>query len=231
MKRSIDVKSVYGQLQRTGYEYIKILSKEFENNYNVLVIDDKDGLCSIPFALKGAKVTLYEPDERFIYGGIVNEFIVQPIYKRKNFNKVCQNIEIVIKNFYEERIEKKYEFVYCYRSIHQNHNKHISMKRKIQKILSSVKEGGYVYILYYLVTEENNMNNFCKNQYLRNGEMINYFDKKHWKIISNIEDNRLTQHNPHPGHNMSHYHRVGRIFAKKKKLRVKYKYKYNIYFN
>ena len=229
MKRSIDVKSVYGQLQRTGYEYIKILSKEFENNYNVLVIDDKDGLCSIPFALKGAKVILYEPDERFIYGGIVNEFIVQPIYKRKNFNKVCQNIEIVIKNFYEEIIEKKYEFVYCYRSIHQNHNKHISMKRKIQKILSSVKEGGYVYILYHLLPEENNMNNYCKNQYLKTGEMINYFDKKHWEIISNIEDNRLTQHNPHPGHNMNHYHRVGRIFAKKKKLRVKHVYRYNIY--
>lgn len=121
-------------------------------------------------------------------------------------------------NFYKTRIEERYEFVYCYRSLHEKHNKEIPMNRKIRKILSSVKEGGYVYIFCHMAKNEKDISNFSKNQYLRSGEMKTYFNKKNWEIITLIENNRLTRHNGHPGHKNNHEHKVGHVFARKKKL-------------
>lgn len=50
MLRKIDVGSVFGNAQRTSYEYMILLSKTKEENFKILVIDDKDDLHSIPFA-------------------------------------------------------------------------------------------------------------------------------------------------------------------------------------
>lgn len=50
MLRKIDVGSVFGNAQRTSYEYMILLSKTKEENFKILVIDYKDGLHSIPFA-------------------------------------------------------------------------------------------------------------------------------------------------------------------------------------
>ena len=60
MLRKIDVGSVFGNAQRTSYEYMKLLSKTKENNFKTLVIDDKDGLHSIAFANYVSNVVMYE---------------------------------------------------------------------------------------------------------------------------------------------------------------------------
>lgn len=39
MLRKIDVGSVFGNTQRTSYEYMKLLSKKQESNFKTLVID------------------------------------------------------------------------------------------------------------------------------------------------------------------------------------------------
>ena len=73
MIRKVDVSSVYGKAQRTSYEYMKLLNEKYKNNYRVLVVDDKDGLHSLPFANHGARVVMYEPNDIYINGGIIDD--------------------------------------------------------------------------------------------------------------------------------------------------------------
>ncbi len=101
MLRKIDVGSVFGNARRTSYEYMKLLSKTKENNFKTLVIDDKDGLHSIAFTNHVSNVVMYEWNEIYINGGVIDSF--NKTY-RKNYNKVKDKIEIKNKNFYEFNI-------------------------------------------------------------------------------------------------------------------------------
>ena len=164
MNRTKEVRSVFGNAQRTSYEYIKFLKEKYNTNFRILVVDDKDGLHSIPFANHNANVVMYEPNEIYINGGIIGNYNILPINNRKYYSKNKDKIEIRNKNFYEEKIEEKYEFVYCYRSLHEKCNKKIPMKRKMRKLLSSVKDGGYIYIFYHMAKNEKDISNFPINQ-------------------------------------------------------------------
>ena len=228
MIRKVDVGSVFGTAQRTSYEYMKLLNEKTNGNFKTLVVDDKDGLHSLPFANHGSKVVMYEPNEIYINGGVIDDIAITPITNRKSFKENESKIEIRNTNFYESKVEDKYDFVYCYRSLHENHNKKIPMKRKIRKLLSSVKDDGYIYIFYHMAKNEKDISNFSKNQYLRKGEMKSYFDPRVWEIITIIENDYCTNHNGHPYHKKNHEHRVGHIFARKKNTRLVHKYYYEI---
>ena len=228
MRRLKEVASVFGTAQKMSYEYIKMLNKKFKGKFKTLVVDDKDGLHSFAFAMHGSKVVMYEPNEIFINGGTIDNINITPITNRKFYNKCKENLEIRNKNFYEEKVEEKYDFVYCYRSLHEKHNKRIPMKRKMRKLLSSVKDGGYIYIFYHMAKNENDISNFSRNQYFRRSEMKSYFDPRQWDIISLIEYERLTNHKGHPYHIKDHTHKVGHVFAKKKNTRLVHKYYYEI---
>lgn len=228
MIRKIDVSSVYGRAQRTSYEYMKLLNEKYNNNYKVLIVDDKDGLHTLPFANHGANVVMYEPNKIYIEGGEIDSIKITPISNRKGYESNKKQIKIVNKNFYETKVEDRYEFVYCYRSLHERHNKDIPLKRKVRKLLSSVKEGGYVYIFYHLAKNEKDISNYPRNQYLRRNEMISYFNPKIWKVITIIEHEEATFHNGHPKHKNNHKHIVGHIFAQKKNNRLVHKSYYDI---
>ena len=162
MIRKVDVGSVFGTAQRTSYEYMKLLNKKTNGNFKTLVVDDKDGLHSLPFANHGSKVVMYEPNEVYIKGGIIDDINITPITNRKYFKENESKIEIRNTNFYESKVEDKYDFVYCYRSLQENHNKKIPMKRKIRKLLSSVKDDGYIYIFYHMAKSEKDYRLNCR---------------------------------------------------------------------
>ena len=166
--------------------------------------------------------------KKLMVSGVIDDIAITPITNRKSFKENESKIEIRNTNFYESKVEDKYDFVYCYRSLHENHNKKIPMKRKIRKLLSSVKDDGYIYIFYHMAKNEKDISNFSKNQYLRKGEMKSYFDPRVWDIITIIENDYCTSHNGHPYHKKDHEHRVGHIFARKKNTRLVHKYYYEI---
>lgn len=228
MMRKIEVGSVFGRVQRISYEYMKLMNSKFNNSYSVLIIDDKDGLHSLMFAGNNAKVTMYEPNKVYIEGGEIEGINVTPITNRKHYYKTKKNLNVVNDNFYERKVERKYDFVFCYRSLHEKHNKHIPMTRKMRKLLSSVKEGGYIYIFYHMAKNEFDKSNFSRNQYFRENEMIDYFDLKNWEVISIKENKQLTMHKGHPYHEKDHTHKIGHIFARKKNNRLIHKYYYEI---
>jgi len=225
MKRKKSSGSVMGDPQRTSYDYMKFLKNKY-GSADVLVVDDVDGLHGIPFTRKGHKTTIYESDSRYITGGIIDTFNVLGLKKRLQYEEL-KNITINNSN-YEQAIEKKYEFIYCYRSLHRESNKHISMMKKLRKLLSSVKENGYIYIFYHIAKNENDVRNFSRDRYFRKGEMVTFFDKSNWEIISIKEFDVLTNHKLHPHRKSEHTHKVGHIFAQRKNNRLVYKYNFNI---
>ena len=79
-----------------------------------------------------------------------------------------------------------------------------------------------------MAKNENDTSNFSRNQYLRSGEIINYFNPDVWFVISVIEEKSNTIHNGHPFHFKTHEHRVGHIFVKKKNTRLSHVYIYEI---
>jgi len=228
MERFKNTGSIFGNAQRTSFEYMKMLKNQYSKNCKVLVVDDVDGLHSIGFARKGNLVSYYESKKIYFNGGKIDDFNIIGIKKRLEYEKSFLDIKLNNCNFYEQRITEKYDFVYCFRSLQRESNKHISMKQKIKKLQSSVKKGGYLYIFYHLAKKETDYSNYYKNQYLRTGEMKEYFNKYDWEIISLIEHNKHTSHKKHPNHNRDHFHRVGHIFLKKKKVKTKNSFNYEI---
>ena len=79
-----------------------------------------------------------------------------------------------------------------------------------------------------MAKNENDFSNFSKNQYLREREMIKFFDPEDWDILFVDEFKKNTKHNGHPNHKKTHYHKVGHILAQKKNKRLIHKYFYDI---
>ncbi len=219
--------SVFGEAQRTCYCYIEYLKRYYGKDFNTLVVDALDGIHVLPFARKGINVDCYEENKIFTNGGVIDGYnVIGLLEKIKTFN-LGRYINLNEENFYKSNNNKKYDFVYVYRSLHLDRNKDINLDKKMKKIMSSVKENGFVYILYHLAENEYDYFHFPKNQYFRKSCINKMFDST-WEILDNHERNNLTIHKAHPFNNINHNHRVGYIFAKKKKYYKKKKYHYNL---
>lgn len=221
-------KSIFGYPQRTCLVYIDKLEKIFNRKYEVLIPDALDGQHALSFARKGHIISCYETNDIYLDGGFTDGFNCIGLKKRINYENLDKNVNLEKKNFYEEKINNKYDFVYSYRSLHLKKNKEIPMSRKVRKLLSSVKINGYIYIFYHLATDESDYEKYPKEQYLRLGDMKKYFDIDNWEIINIIERENDMIHRPHPDNNKVHYHRVGYVFARKKNNRLKYRLNYEI---
>lgn len=220
-------RSIYGDAQRTCYIYIEKLENYYNKKFKTLIVDCGDGQHVLPFLRKGHMVDCYEKNDIFLNGGKIDKFEITGLKKIIEYLKFNNLVSVNEKNYYESKVEKNYDFVYVYRSLHLDSNNHISKDIKMRRLLSSVKENGYIYILYHLAENEYDYVNFPKNQYFRSHEMTKYFDKS-WDIINMRERDKSTIHKCHPFHTIDHSHRVGYVFAKKKYKKRKYKYNLNI---
>ena len=220
-------KKVYTLTPRTLLVYEKKLSEIF-GNINMLVVDAKDGYSVLPMLRRGHNVECYETNDILINGGVIDGFKTNGLISKIINEKLEHNFKLYKENFYDCRVKKEYDFVYSYRSLHLKENSDIPKYRKIRKLQSSVKEGGYIYIFYYMY-DSDNLNN--ENSYFKSYEMKSYFDTDKWDILYCIENHKRV-HGPHIYNNKVHYHKTGTIFAKKKYSRRKSvcKYHYNIKF-
>lgn len=219
--------SAFGEAQRTCYVYISNLEKEFKRKMSVLVVDCLDGLHVLPFARKGHYVDCYETNNILINGGKIDDFNIIGLNKRIHEISNIDLVKINESNFYENKIDKKYDFVYVYRSLHLARNKDIPMDKKIRRLLSSVNKDGYIYIFYHLAEKSDDYKNYPRNSYFRKSQISKYFNSS-WKIIDNHEREIDTIHKGHPFNKNKHYHKVGYLFAKKIKKDIDYNYHYKI---
>lgn len=223
-------KGVFGNSPHRCYDLIYKLEKEMGKSFSVLIPDCYDGYCVMPMAIRNKTVDCFETNHILLDGGIIDGYNTIGLRKKIANANVKQNVTIINENFYTKRIEKQYDYVYCYRSLHLNRNMDIRMNVKIRKLLSSVKTGGYIYILYYLAKDSSDYINYPSNQYLREHDIKKYFDLNRWDIIFNIE-NYKRLHGPHPFNKKKHYHITGVLLAKKRNIRKKqlYRYSYTIH--
>lgn len=174
--------------------------------YDFLVVDDKDGrLCMCPLR-SGREVTVYEPNEIYLYGGkqkvpiknLENNEIVfkdkttMGLQDRLNLEFLENNAVIYNENFYEAHLDNKYGFVAASKSLDRIENKNISMSDKIEKLKDVVQPGGYLYIEYYIALDENDYESYPENQYMRYGEMEKFFKNEDWSILS-IQEKPTTE--------------------------------------
>jgi hypothetical protein len=227
-------KSIFGEVPKIVYNYADIVKKGLKRKYDVLLIDCVDGLCLMPFVRQNLKVYGYEVNQTYLYGGILNfnmgkekEEIIG-LKNRLANEKISDNVSYYNKNYYLEKLEYAYDFVFVYKSLHRNHNKDILMKEKINKILTSVANNGYVFIYYYLAVNESDYNKYPANQYLRAYEMTKYFNNE-WKIINCNEYNKIKKIDLDYDSLENNRYRKGIIFAKKT-IVPKHKQNYQYHF-
>ena len=227
-------KKGYGSCFGYDYQqYTKYIIKYVERHFNtkdikILIPNALDGLNVLATARRGFKLDCYESQNEFINGGNIDKFNIIGLKEKINYFNLDDKINIIEKNFFEQKIEKEYDFVFCYKSLHFDRNKHIPKERKMRKLLSSVKENGLIYIYYHIADNEHDYINYPKEQYFRKLEMRNYFDDS-WEIIDIIENDIPSFDVGHPFNSDDHYHLVGHVFARKKYKRRKYKYTYKIF--
>ncbi len=224
-------KKNYGSCYGEPYQRFRYLIKYIENYYGrkttILIPNALDGQHVLPSVRKGHKVVCYESVNEFINGGTIGNYNIVGLKTKLNYFNMLDQVELIEKNFYNTKVEREYEFVYCYKSLHLKENKDIPKDRKMRKLLSSVKENGFIYIFYHLAKNENDYINYPKDQYFRKYEMQKYFDDS-WQIIIAKEFNLTTKDNSHPFNEKEHSHLVGHIFARKLYKRRKHKYTYDI---
>lgn len=217
--------SVFGTPPKTCYVHTENLEKKLKRKYSVLVPDCIDGQTSLIFSRHGNNVDCYETNNILLNGGIIDSYRTIGLYKKIEYEDSKDLVNVYENNFYSLKADKKYDFVYCYRSLHLEKNKSVSMERKIKRLMSSVKLGGYLYIFYYMADDENDYVKYPHNQYLREYEIKKLFDLNNWNIEFCIE-NKIRQHGPHPYNKKIHFHKVGTILVKRINTRNKYMYHY-----
>lgn len=224
-------KKNYGSCYGEPYQRFRYLLKHIETYYGrktkILIPNALDGQHILPSVRKGYEVDCYETIDEFINGGSIGKFDIVGLKTKLDYFNMNQSVTLFEKNFYEQKVEREYEFVYCYKSLHLEENKDIPQDRKMRKLLSSVKENGFIYIFYHLALNEKDYINYPKNQYFRKFEMQKYFDDS-WEVIFLKEFNETTKDYGHPFNENDHSHLVGHVFARKLYKRRKYKYTYNI---
>lgn len=216
--------SIYGVSNQQVYDYINLLKNEYDRNVDVLVVDANDGKNAITFARFGFNVVCYEDNKVLLNGGIYNHKRTTGLKKRVSDFLVNDNIIIKEKNFYDIKEINKFDFIYVDSSLNLEKNNHITLKKKVRKLMSNVREGGYLYIYYDLVLNEIDDYN---NSYFHIGEMQKIFDLEDWKIEYICEREEKNYCN----YIYDKDRRIGYILAKKKRNRRKHKCHYTIEIN
>ena len=217
------------KLKQLGYnvialDYINFLKKKYDRNIDILIVDANDGKNVLPFAKCGFNIVCYEENKILLNGGVYNNLKTAGLKKRISDYLISDNVLIKQFNYYETKEIKKFDFLYVDSSLSLEKNNKISLKKKVRKLMSNVREGGYLYIYYDLVLDESEEYN---NSYFHLGEMQKIFDLEDWKIEYICERNAINYCNYIYNSNR----KVGYILANKKRNRRVHKCHYSIEIN
>ena len=135
-------KKGYGSCFGEDYQqYTKHIIKYVDNHFNndknikILIPNALDGLHILCTARRGFKLDCYETQDEFINGGIIDNFNIIGLKEKLNYFNYNDKVNLYEKNFFEQKVEKEYDFLFCYKSLHLNCNKHIPKERKMRKLL------------------------------------------------------------------------------------------------
>ncbi len=173
--------------------------KKINEKLKFLIIDDKDGQLGMCPLRKNIPIVVYEPEQVYLNGGKVEVPLNIPnttnfIFAKRNIMGFKDRIttelintkcNLINRNYYGFTDENKYDYVAACHSIDRDCNIEYSMEYKINKLKRNVVDKGYLYLEYYVALKEDDYENYPANKYLRNNEILNYFDENEWTIITN----------------------------------------------
>lgn len=192
----------------------KVMKWEYrknQKNSKFLIIDDKDGHLGLCALRKNIPVVVYEPNKTFIDGG--KHQVPINIPNTENFvfinkticgfkDRVCTELleckyKVINKSYYDIIDDNKYDYVTACRSLNLDSNVMYTMEQKINKIKSNVKNGGYIYIEYYVANTDDEIM-YPSNKFLKYNEILKYFPDSEWEILTNevkVEKEIITPYN------------------------------------
>lgn len=215
--------SVFGNIKKRVYYYIDFLKNNYQKKPDVLIVDANDGRNVIPFAKNDCNVTCYEDNSILLKGGIFEGKETNGLIKRLKDQELLGKVIIKESNYYKFKDIKKYDFIYIDDSLHYKKYEDISMKKKVRKLMSNVREGGYLYIHYVL--KKNKNDNI--NSYLELNEILSYFDLKDWRIVYIFESTKKSIYS----YDRDNSYNTGYILANKIRNRRVYVNHYEIEIN
>lgn len=199
-KLPVNCNSIFGKVPEIYHRRIKSWkNKNLNMNENFLIVDCVDGLFGMYPLRSGFNIDAYETRSEFLFGGKVNI----PIYDEKNkkyviINKTMIGFEDKITeflldnqanlyncNYYLSDNNNEYLYVVASNSLEREENKNIPMSSKIEKLQNSVKTNGILYIKYLVAFNEDNYEKYPSNSYLRENEILKYFNLNEWTILDN----------------------------------------------
>lgn len=174
-------------------------SKKITEKTKFLIVDDKDGQLGMCPLRRNIPIVVYEPDKVFLDGGKTEVPLNIPntsefIFAKRNIlgfkdrvttEMLMTKCNLINKNYYNFTDEDKYEYVAACHSIDRDSNIEFSMEYKINKLKSNVADNGYLYLEYNIALKEDDYETYPANLYLRNNEILKYFDTNEWTIITN----------------------------------------------
>ena len=145
--------SVYGECH---YDIVNSIIKhtnlnDKKENINILIPNCQDGIYAIPFAKKGFNVTCYEENSILLNGGIIDDFSSMGLKSRIKYAGLKEKIKLFDYNFYDEEKINKYDLVVAIKTLQLKENNKYGLKYKINHLIDSVKDNGFLYITYYLI--------------------------------------------------------------------------------
>lgn len=192
--------SLFGNMP---YIYQKKVNKWAQKKINektqFLIVDDKDGQLGMCPLRRNIPIVVYEPDKVFLDGGKAEIPLNIPntsdfIFAKRNIlgfkdrittEMLTAKCNLINKNYYSFTDENKYEYVAACHSLDRDSNAEFSMEYKINKLKSNVAKNGYLYLEYNIALRDDDYETYPSNKYLRNNEILNYFDTNEWTIIAN----------------------------------------------
>ena len=131
---------------------IKQLQKfiELDKNSKILIPNCQDGIYVLPFAKISNNIVCYEENKILLNGGIIDDFYSLGLTNRLKGANLRKNIKIKKCNYYDVNNSNKYDLVVAIRTLQLKENDKYNIDEKINKLMSNVREGGYLYLVYYI---------------------------------------------------------------------------------
>ena len=191
----------------------RVMNWKIRNNgekSKFLIIDDKDGQLGMCPLRRNIPIVVYEPEKVFLEGGKIEVPLNIPnttdfIFAKRNIlgfkdrittELLTTNCNIVNKNYYKFTDENKYEYVAACHSIDRDSNIEFTMDYKINKLKNNVARDGYLYLEYEVALKDDDYETYPANKYLRNNEILKYFDTDEWTILVNDVEIKQSDYTP-----------------------------------
>lgn len=233
-------KSIWGKAPKRIYKMATKLQNEFCNP-TVCIVGCSDGKFVFPFLRKGIEVTGYDIDEVALYGGI-KKFPVKNKLKKKEYISYKKMMEESTVDYTEEEIKgllsrirveglnekahiekmdfygaattQQYSLVFTSCSLHYKYNLRYGISHCMERLKSSVTVGGYLYVDYMMAYNDELEN--MSEMFLRDGQMITFFDSDEWKVLYVRELHTPVFEAAHVDCLRDHFHRYGYVLAQRR---------------